>query len=460
MSAITDAPVLAIENDRHEGRRSQASLTAAIRVEMVKLTSQMLVRIVLALCVVVPAAFAVAMRVESTRPSDTLFGRWAGTTGFATSLTVLSWAAAWGAPLLAGLFAGDIFASEDRHDTWKTILTRSCARTRLFVGKAVAATLCVWFAFATLAMVSVVAGLAAVGSAPLVGLSGQLIGPGRALGLVAGAWALCLLWTTAFVALGLMLSIAARSGVVGVLGPLVVAIVLQLLEVMASGQIVRTVLLSTPTDAWHALFTQPAHTRPIVQAVITSVAYTALFSGAAWWLLRRRDFAGSDAVPARRRRSTTRIAVGVAAITALLAGLSGVGPTALTAARLNASVAQTFGNLSEVRYHWQTGSAADTTIPWIAACDRGGVAAAVGGTPLSAGNAHSRGAGDDWQCIVTDTRAADGVVPTTLDVSLKANGCYTAESPPGAVGALYVASNNGKVFINPLYAFDGCFGTS
>jgi ABC-type transport system involved in multi-copper enzyme maturation permease subunit len=95
------------------------------------------------------------MRAASTRLSDTLFGRWAGTTGFATSPTLLSWAVAWGAPLLAGLFASDIFAGEDRHSTWKTILTRSCTRTRLFLGKAVAATLCVWFSFAVIRAFSV-----------------------------------------------------------------------------------------------------------------------------------------------------------------------------------------------------------------------------------------------------------------------------------------------------------------
>ena len=422
-------------------------VAVAIRVEVAKLFSQLPLRVVLALCIIVPAAFAVVMGAGSTRPTDTLFGRWAGTTGFATSLTMLTWATAWGAPLLAGLFAGDIFASEDRHGTWKTILTRSCTRTRLFLGKAVAATLCVWFSFALIAVVSVVAGLAAVGSDPLVGLSGQLIGTGSALGLVAAGWGLSLLWTSVFVALGLLLSIASRSGIVGVLGPLVLAIVLQLLETIASGQIVRSVLPSTPSEAWHVLFTAPVHAVPILQAVGTSVGYTAVLAGAAWVLLRRRDFAGADTVPANRRRATVRIGIAVAAVSALLGVFSGVGPTALTAKRLDTSVAATFGKLAEVRYHWQSGAQADPTIPWHATCDRGG----------STGN--DKGAGDDWACTVTDLRASDGVGTNVLDVTLKANGCYVVQSPPGAVGALYVNDDHGRSFINPLYAFDGCFGT-
>jgi ABC-2 type transport system permease protein len=427
-------------------------VVAAVRVEIAKLSSQVALRIVFALCVIVPAVFAIVMRVASSRPADTLFGRWAGTSGFATSLTMLNWAAAYGVPLLAGLFAGDMFAGEDRHDTWKTILTRSTSRARLFVGKALAAALAVWVGFALIAVVSIVASMAAVGSAPLVGLSGQLIPAGHALGLVLASWVLSLLSSTAFVALGLLLSIATRSGSVGVLGPLVVAIVLQLLEAIASGRIVRSVLLSTPFDAWHVLFTDSAGTAVIVQAVATSLGYTAVFGGAAWYLLRRRDFAGVDAVPARRHRATMRMGVAVAAISALLVGLSSVGPTALTASQLGASLAATFGNLAEVRYQWQTGAKADTSIPWQATCTRGG-------TPTGATPSTATGAGDDWACTIVDTRASDGAGANVLDVTLKANGCYQVQSPPGAVGTLYVNNDKGRPFLNPLFAFDGCLGT-
>ena len=41
--------------------------------------------------------------------------------------------------MIAGLVGGDLFASEDRHGTWKTILTRSCTRDDIFVGKLLAA---------------------------------------------------------------------------------------------------------------------------------------------------------------------------------------------------------------------------------------------------------------------------------------------------------------------------------
>jgi hypothetical protein len=196
-----------------------------------------------------------------------------------------------------------------------------------------------------------------------------------------------------------------------------------------------------------------------VQAVVTSLIYTVLFGGLAWWLLRHRDFVAADAVPAQSRRIGVRVGVAVAALAGLLAGLSGVGSTALTASRLDESMALTFGNLTDVRYYWQTGHPGDPTIPWRAVCDRGGVAGSTGGTPTSSDTAGSKGAGDDWECLITDQRPSDGLGATTLDVTLKANGCYEAESPPGAVGALYVNNERGKPFLNPLFAFDGCFGT-
>jgi ABC-2 type transport system permease protein len=449
MSAISHVTTVAAPAQRSGTPRP--GVAAAVRVELAKLAGQWPLRIALGLCVIVPAVFAVVMRAASSRPADTLFGRWAGTTGFATSLTVLNWAAAYGAPLLAGLVAGDMFASEDRHGTWKTILTRSTTRAGVFAGKTIAATLCVWVGFALIGVVSLLASLATIGSAPLVGLSGQLIGTGPALGLVAASWALTLLATTAFVALGLLLSIASRSGAIGVLGPLLVAIVLQLLEAIASGQIVRSVLPSTPFDAWHAMFTAPVHAGPIVQAIITSVGYTVVFGSAAWWLLRRRDFAGGD-VPAAPRRTGVRIGLAVAVISAVLLALGGVGPTALTDTRLETAIASTFGHLAEVRYQWQAGAQPDSSIPWRAVCNRGG-------TAITSTSGSGKGAGDDWACIITDQRASDGAGPTTLDVTLEANGCYQVQSPPGAVGALYITNQHGKTFINPLYAFDGCLGT-
>jgi ABC-2 type transport system permease protein len=201
VSTVPDTEELAAQASAVRPGGPGAGLGAAVKVELAKLTSQLQWRVILAGCVLVPIAFAVAVRVTATHPADTLFGRWSGTSGFAASLFILDWAAAWGVPLMAGLLAGDIFASEDRHGTWKTLLTRSATRTQLFLGKSIAATLCVLLGFVVVGAVSIAAGLAVVGSAPLVGLSGQLIPSGHAFALVLAAWALSLLPTIAFAAL-------------------------------------------------------------------------------------------------------------------------------------------------------------------------------------------------------------------------------------------------------------------
>ena len=76
---------------------------------------------------------------QSGTPSDALFGVWVHSSGFAVSLVILGFAGSWGFPIIAGVLAGDLFSSEDRHGTWKTILTRACTREDVFAGKLLAA---------------------------------------------------------------------------------------------------------------------------------------------------------------------------------------------------------------------------------------------------------------------------------------------------------------------------------
>jgi ABC-2 type transport system permease protein len=443
MTTITapEAPAASgVPRDRRPG------LAATVRVEMAKLTSQWPLRIMLLVCVVAPIAFSLFTKSEwPAGPSDTLFGRWSGTTGFAESLTLLNSASIYGIPALAGLFAGDIFSGEDRHGTWKMLLTRSVSRTKIFLGKAIAAALCVWAGFLAVAIVSLIAGVLIDGGSSLVSLSGQLVPAGQAWGLVIAAWAYSLLPATAFVALGLLLSIASRSSIIGVLGPLGISAGLQVIEVLDSGQVARAISLATTFDSWHALFLAPGRPGTIAEGIIISLAWTVIFGGLALYLLRKRAFAASDATPRLQRRAAARI-IGIAAVIGvILAVISQQGPTALTAANLQTSLAADYAHLSVVHYEWQTGTPGQINAPFTASCDRG------------SGSEQSQGAGDDWSCIVSDPRPADGVTPVTLDVTLKANGCYTA-SAGSDLGPLVLTNYQSREFINPMYEFDGCVG--
>ena len=86
---------------------------AVAGVECSKLVAQPKARLVLAVCVAGPFAFAVAMRVQSSVPSDTLFGRAVKESGFAVSLVVLGFAALWAFPVLTSVVGGDLFSARD-----------------------------------------------------------------------------------------------------------------------------------------------------------------------------------------------------------------------------------------------------------------------------------------------------------------------------------------------------------
>src|ERR1051326_4160564 len=129
VSAAPAAPVTPATARRGGG------VAAAYRVEIAKIASQLLPRLVALVCLLGPLAFTIFIGTQSTIPEDSLFGRWIHTSGVAVPFVVLQFANTLGFPLIASVVAGDIFASEDRQSTWKTILTRSSTHRDIFWGK-------------------------------------------------------------------------------------------------------------------------------------------------------------------------------------------------------------------------------------------------------------------------------------------------------------------------------------
>ncbi|MFE4446782.1 ABC transporter permease, partial [Streptomyces sp. NPDC056820] len=62
-------------HERPTGAR-RVPVTRAYRFELVKLVSQWRIRLLVLACWIVPALFVAAVSLQSTLPSDTLFGRW------------------------------------------------------------------------------------------------------------------------------------------------------------------------------------------------------------------------------------------------------------------------------------------------------------------------------------------------------------------------------------------------
>src|SRR6202012_1721074 len=176
--------------------------------------------------------------------------------------------------------------------TWKTILTRSCTREDVFAGKLLAAGTFAAGLMVILAAMSLIAGLALVGPHALVNLSGVLTSPGRMLALTVVSWLVCILPLLAYTSVGVLLSVATRNGILGVLGPLLVALITQLLDLIGKGVIVHELLIGSAFDGWHGLFTGNPNYGEVFVGSLVSLIGIAAGLAASWRIMRRRDFLG------------------------------------------------------------------------------------------------------------------------------------------------------------------------
>lgn len=229
---------------------------------------------------------------QSRPPKDTLFGRFAIDNGFALSLLVLGFAAQWVLPLLTAVVAGDVFASEDQHGTWKTVLTRSTSRSRLFWAKTITAGGFATLVLVLLAVSTIASSWVIVGHEPLIGLSGQTVPAATALLLVAESWATMLPPMLAFTCLAILLSVWSHNPAVGIAAPVVLGMVMQLVGALGGVETVRPFLVTTSFEGWHGLFTDPQFSGPLLEGVLVSWGWCVVSLGAAFVLLRRRDITG------------------------------------------------------------------------------------------------------------------------------------------------------------------------
>ncbi len=421
------------------------------RIERRKLSSQLAVRILAVICVLGPFVFAGILKIQSGSPTDTLFGIWVHSSGFALSLVFLAFAGSWGFPIIAGIVAGDLFSAEDRYGTWKLVLTRSATRRDLFVGKLLAAIVFSVGLLLLSAAATLVAGVLLVGDQSIVSLTGTLFSPGRSLGLVVASWLLCIFPMLAYASLGILFSIATRNGIVGVIGPPLCALAMALLALVGSGFIMHMALVGSATLTWPALFNAKPFFGQILIGVGVSVVWTSVSLWISWRLLRRRDFAGT---PVSRRQGWVmplRVSVALAAVIALLAIAGNLGPTGVTQSRLQRNLAASFNNLTilqqrELGRHVPAGARLNV----VPLCSR------RGSTPSGPG---------DWACTMdVFIPQAGGATPfqetpVTYDVSVQSDGCYKAQSPPVFIGQQLMKDAQGKSIVNPLYTIYGCFNT-
>jgi ABC-2 type transport system permease protein len=268
---------------------SVGGVSSVIAVECSKLLAQLKAQLALAICVIAPFAFACAMRVQSSLPTDTLFGRAANESGFAVSLVVLGFAGLWAFPVITGIVGGDLFSSEDRYGTWATVLTRSRSRAEVFVGKAVTALVFSVLAIALLAASSIAAGVLFIGYNPVVDLSGVLLQPDAALPRVALAWTSVLPPALGFTALAILVSVATRSSAAGIGLPVVIGLVMQLVAFIDGPDAARRSLITYAFGGWHGLLSAPQFHGPLIHGTAVSVIYFIVCLTIAYRLLERRQ---------------------------------------------------------------------------------------------------------------------------------------------------------------------------
>jgi ABC-2 type transport system permease protein len=428
-------------------------VTAAVfRAEWRKLTTQLSTRLLTLVCALGPLAYVLVLKTQSGVPTDALLGVWVHTSGFSVVFVLLVFAGSWGFPVLAGVAAGDSFASEYRLGTWKTVLTRSATRGEVFVGKVLAVVLLSEALVALLALSSLASSVFIVGRQPTVGISGNVVASGHAVVLVLLSWLWDMLPVLAFTSLAVLFSVATASGIAGVLGPVLVGFAMQLLALVGGSTWAHFLLVGSAFDGWHAIVSEPRHYDQLVVSAAVCLVWTVACLGAAWLILRRREFAG---IVGSRGVDWPRLLRGVVAaiVVLVLAALACTwGPTGVTGARLEDSFTRTFSNL--VGYQQELlGQPKPSKGALLAytTCSRATTDAA-------------KGPGGDWTCSVQVLSPAvalvtPGQVTVPYEVDVQSSGCYRAQAPPAVIGGKNLTTQDGREVLNPLLTIYGCFNT-
>ncbi|MER5755262.1 ABC transporter permease [Streptomyces sp. NPDC002088] len=449
MTATATVTETAIIADDDVVRVHPVSVARAYRFELVKLVSQWRIRLLVLACWIVPALFVAAVSQQSTLPSDTLFGRWMHATGWAGSLVVLGFAGSWALPLLTSVVAGDVFASEDRLGTWRHLLVAVRSPRRIFVAKALASLTVILLLVAGLACSSAVGGVVAVGNQPLVGLDGHLLTPSDAAGEVILAWVCVLAPTLALAAIGLLGSVGLGRSPMGLLLPALVALVMQLAQMLPLPVAVRLALPGYAFIAWNGLFTSPAQVEPLLIGIAVSLVWAVTVTALAYLLFLRRDFTNPTNESTGRRAITTGLLplVGLVALTvAVVAVATPSMGSGIEQGKVQRSVATAFAHL----YRTQTEQlnrpdVTEARLRVTAACNKGG------------GQVAAHGPGNDWRCVVTwhlPGVEAAGTAIYQLDVTSDGRFVADGDGPKEVNGYFLVRTSTGDA-PNPLWQFDG-----
>ncbi len=419
------------------------------RFESAKLIAQWRVRLLVVVCWIFPGLFVGVVSRQSFLPTDTVFGRWMNSTGWAGALVVLAFGCLWALPLLTSLVAGDVFAVEDRLGTWRHLLVAVRSPRRIFLAKVIASLAVILVLVIGLAVSGLVGGLISVGDRSLIGLDGSRFSGAEAGGRLVLAWLSVLAPTLAFSSVGILGSVALGRSPIGLLLPALLALALDLIQLLPLPVALRLALPSQGFVAWRGLFTQPAQAGPLVIGIVVGLAWAVVALGAAYRIFLRRDFTDLANDGSGRRLAVagllplvvlTAVSVLVIAVATPAAG------SGIDRAKLQGSLSTAYAHLYRVQtQELRRPAVTEAQLQTSATCDKGGSLVA------------DEGPGTDWRCVVSwHLPGATAVGSAIYQLDVKPDGRYVADGDgPTEVNGFFQVRVPYGMAPNPLWQFDG-----
>jgi ABC-2 type transport system permease protein len=231
--------------------------------------------------------------------------------------------------------------------------------------------------------------------------------------------------------------------------PAVLALLLQVLQLLPLPVAVRVALPSSAFLSWRGLFTAPVQGGPLLVGVVVGLAWAVAATALAYRIFLNRDFTDPAFDGSGRRAfagGVLPMAVLLAATVGVVAAATPAGGSGIDRSKLQMSMATAYAHLYRLQSReLRRPDVTEAQLRTAAACDRGGSAVA------------DVGPGNDWRCVVSwHIPGATATGSAIYQVDLTADGRYVADGdgPQEVNGFFRVRTPTGDV-PNPLWQFDG-----
>ncbi|GAA2725319.1 ABC transporter permease [Cellulomonas aerilata] len=237
----------------------------------------------------VPVIIAVAVRVSPPSGGGPGFFDLITANGLFVALAALTLELPLFLPIAVATIAGDAVAGEANLGTLRYLLVVPVDRTRLLVVKFAALVIFTVSATLLVAAVGAVMGLVLFGGGPMLTLSGTTVSFAAGLGRLALVCAYLSICLVALGAIGLFISTLTEQPIGATIAVLVLTLASQIMDAIPQLSAIHEYL---PTHYWLAfgdLLRDPIALDGLEPGIVSALAYTAVFTTAAWARFTTRD---------------------------------------------------------------------------------------------------------------------------------------------------------------------------